>query len=430
MEQVMINQDSISFGDMSRLERIYQVIFMIWLIGISGSPLFIANAYGLVIGLTIYAILGIAFVKINLFHFAKSLLVFAAILLIQYLYFGSYYAGTQIFVFLNIFQAMMAVAIMSTGFFHVYHMVLKVIAIISLVLFIPILINPSMLDIILSYSPVKFTLVNRVYEFDQVAQNIVVMNFNSTFEGLRRNSGPFWEPTVYGAFLLLGLIHSSFESGSVFTKRGLIYIATIITTFSTTTYLATSLFVFCFYIILYKDPLLRLISLITFMVIFMVGYSQIDFLGDKIENEVKNIQSDAIYLSGNTRLSSAYLDITELPIEPFYIFFGRGAHSQTRVETWDKTVFRINGITDQLSRWGIPCFIFFFFGIKRSFGRMARYYSISPVMSWVAFASLIIMSFSELFFNLAFFTCFFFFQEAYKYHDEALSDIQADVGIA
>lgn len=410
--------ETIAFQKLPRIERIYQVIFMIWLIGISGSPLLIANASVFVIGLTIYALLGFRFLKVNLLHFLKYALVFLVILVMQYLYFGSYYGGTAIYVFLNFFQAIMAVAIMSTGFFHVYQKVLKAIAVISLVLFVPILFFPSLLNVILAVSPVKFTLINRVYDFDQVAQNIIVMNFNSTFEGLRRNSGPFWEPTVYGAFLLIGLIHNSFQAGTVFNKRGLLYLATIITTFSTTTYLAASLFVFAFYIVLYRDPILRVISLVVFMGVFLYGYSEVDFLGEKIEKEVKNVEFDAVFLSGNTRLSSAYLDIKELPEKPFYLIFGRGAHSQNRVATWDKSVFRINGVTDQLARWGIPFFLFFFFGVKRSFGRMARFYNMDPILSWVAFFSLIILSFSEVFFNFAFFICFFLFQVSYKYYSE------------
>ncbi|ULQ57951.1 hypothetical protein KJS94_07025 [Flavihumibacter rivuli] len=403
-----------NFGDLRWWEKTYMVILMIWTIGSSGSPVFIRSADALLVGFVFFSLLGINYWRRNIHLYLRNAFFFGLILLLHYLYFGSFYLNTAILQILVLLQAVFTVAIIGTHFIEVYLRVMFVIAIISLVFFVPILVYPPALGIILSASPIKITMATEVYGWEQVSQNILIMNFNSTFEGLRRNSGPFWEPAVYSSFLLIALVLSTLQSRSVFSKRSIVFLLATLSTFSTTAYLATGFFVFLYYLLVYKDPVFRLISLVSFFIISIIIYFNVEFLGKKIENEIKSVKFDALYQGGNSRISSAYLDFIELGERPFYVMFGRGAHPEYRYGTEDKQVLRINGITDQMSRWGVFFFLFFFYNVKRSTEAIARYYGFKRTIGILFFVTILISAFSEVLFQFGFFWTFFYLYVVYE----------------
>jgi hypothetical protein len=368
----------------------------------SGFPLFIDSIPAFLVYFA-YCILCTVFCGINLKPYFLPLVIFSLVLLLQFLNFGWYYMptlGAQVMIFIT---AIITVDILGERFLPTFVKIMSIFSVISLVIFIPILLKPSLLDLILSNSPIHFEVENVSYGERQTLHSLLVMNFTPDFVGRMRNAGPFWEAGVYGGFLTIALMVNTMLQQSIFTRRGLLFVVTILSTFSTTAYLGLFLFFSIYYAIKIGSPLLRVAIVVVFGLSITIAYSSFDFLGNKIETEIDQMVYDAQVQGGNSRMASAYLDITELVEKPFYIFLGRGSHPENRVATTDKDVQRNNGTTDLLALWGLPFYIFYFFCLWTSMKAFCSYAgewrSIAAVFVFV----LLVLAFSEPYFRFGFF---------------------------
>jgi hypothetical protein len=142
---------------------------------------------------------------------------------------------------------------------------------------------------------------------------------------------------------------------------------------------------------------------LVFTVGFGYAYSELEFLGSKIDDEMKLIAYDAQVQGGNSRMASAYLDIVELNENKLYIFFGRGNHPEHRVATRDKAVQRNNGTTDVIAVWGIPFFICYVLLMGRSIRSVCRYYKGKTYLALLFVAIMLTLGVSEPYFRFGFF---------------------------
>jgi len=105
-----------------------------------------------------------------------------------------------------------------------------------------------------------------------------------------RNSGFAWEPGAFGCFLCITLLLHFFNNGFKFDKKSTILLAGIITTFSTTTYLAALVILFLSY--RFRHPKINkwVFALIPLAAILLFT---VPFLGDKIgetyNGDMKNL---------------------------------------------------------------------------------------------------------------------------------------------
>jgi hypothetical protein len=75
-----------------------------------------------------------------------------------------------------------------------------------------------------------------------VYSDILVFSFNNKVNGIPRNQGMFWEPGAFGTFIIFALVFETMGE-KINPKHLGVFLATVITTFSTTAYFATSLYV-------------------------------------------------------------------------------------------------------------------------------------------------------------------------------------------
>ena len=207
------------------------------------------------------------------------------------------------------------------------------------------------------------------------------------------------------AILFNVLIHNTIKR-----KENLVYIAALITTFSTTTYLAFLFFVIAYTFVKIKNPPVKWGALAFCILIGSLSLQKIDFLGKKIELEIKEAEYQAIMKGGDTRMASAYLDLKEITESPYYILFGRGSHPVTRVQGPDKEVLRTNGITDLLSRFGLIFFVFAIYGLFKTLQFIAKIGGGKAHLPYVALATLLILAFSEIHFIYLFFKVLILFK--------------------
>ena len=403
---------SITYKESNISDKIYQVILVLLLIISSGFPLFV-NHKGVDLVLFAYAVAGAIYYKPNLAWVFKFTLAFALLMFIQAVYFGEFYIKTSIYQVILFCGAGISVAILGTNLLYIYVRLMLIIAVVATVLFIPILINPGFAEKLISLSPFHFQTVTEAYGWESTSHNIFVMHFPPDFfYGLIRNSGPFWEPGAFGGFLVLAFVFNTLLHNTLFRKEHIIFIVAILTTFSTTTYLALIFFIAAFSFIKLDDQVVKWGALVLFVIAGAIFYDKVDFLGKKIEKELEETKYQAFVRGGDTRMASAYLDLKELSDNSFHIFFGRGSHPDTRIKGIDKEVLRTNGVTDLLSRFGLLFFLFALFSLFRSFKLITALGEGKRPLAFVGLATLLILSFSEIYFIYIFFKVLILFQMA------------------
>lgn len=123
--------------------------------------------------------------------------------------------------------------------------------------------------------------------------HIWLYNINKNNDDLYRNCGIFYEPGRFAFFLILALIYCIYHKWySLRNWRVIVLIGTLVTTFSTSGYLAL-LILFSFYFInfnkgIFKRLFIILVSLTTAYLVY-----NLDFIGDKISEQISSDSSDS-----------------------------------------------------------------------------------------------------------------------------------------
>ena len=397
-------------NDISLIDRVILYALVFGLMATSGIPFFIQRKWVLVYFVFCGLSLLYYYFQVNLQPYLISVLAFSVVLLLQLVYFGiSFFIGTVGLQFIIFSTGLMAAEILKEKFIEFYVNILVAFAVISLILFVPILVKFSFSTFLISHFPISYqTEIVNPFGGVQYNSSIFFLNFPPNFDIRTRNSGPFWEPGAFGGFLVLGLMLNVFRGRSPFSKQNLILMGTIITTFSSTAYIALGIFFIGYYGVAIKSNFGRILFLVAGITGFVVLFGELDFLKKKIVDQIEDTQYQVDTRGGDSRFASAYLDIKEFGERTFYFFAGRGAHPDTRIGTLDKNTIRTNGVTDQLVRWGIPFFIFYLLSIRKSFAKICGFYSVEEKHSWLALLVLILLATSEVYFQSSFFWLLFF----------------------
>lgn len=384
------------------MKPLLRILLLLGLMATSGMPLFINNMPVFMVYF-VYCLVCAAIFGWQLKQYLPFLLVVAFILFVHMLDSGWYYLPTMIAQLMIVGTAVITLNVLQTDFVQLFLRIMTVLAIISLVIYIPILIQPGLANVMISSFPIHFELEAEQYGYTQVLHNFLIFTFPPDFFTIPRNAGPFWEAGVFGGYLFVALIFNTIIKKSVFNKIGLLFLVGILSTFSTTAYLALFLFIGIYYAVKIGSPILRAVSIIVFAGLATYAYSEVEFLGSKISDEVKQIAYDAQVQGGNSRFASAYLDITELDDKVNYLFFGRGTHPENRVATLNKDVQRNNGTTDIIAVWGIPFFILYTILLLRSIRTVCQHFGEREFVALLFLIIIYTLGFSEPYFRFGFF---------------------------
>lgn len=123
----------------------------------------------------------------------------------------------------------------------------------------------------------------------RVTSIIYTQLYNLNSHGLVfRNCGPFWEPGAFQGFINLAItieLLSNKERSRSWYLKILIFIITIITTFSTGGYIALALnLVYYIFSDMRLSKNIKIISLISFLILAFILFFNVDFLYDKISS--------------------------------------------------------------------------------------------------------------------------------------------------
>lgn len=382
-------------------KRVFSYLLVIGLLASSGNWAFQNKDFYTY--LFIFTTIGLLYFRAPINKYTRSILYFLIVLLAQLIFFGGFYFYSALLQLMLFLSGVFVIAAVGVNFVYILQKIMYWCAVTSLILFIPILIDNSFHSFLIHYFPINYTIVHEVYGNDSVTQSIFFLNFPD-YVPYTRNSGAFWEPGVYGGFLIMSLLFSIITSNKLFSKFNIVILLAIITTFSTTAYICTFLV-----ILLYISKQIKnvIVGISLFGVLFIGSvflYNNLDFLGKKINTEISNVSDDAERLGGNSRMASAVLDIAELFEKNFYPVFGRGTNPDTRLSSKvDKDSQRTNGDTDLLVRWGLPFFIFFLYSIWKTYAEMSSVYGKPKYFAYFILLIILFTAFGEPYFKYTFF---------------------------
>lgn len=336
-------------------------------------------------------------------------LIFLVVETFQYVQFGGFNLRTFSGTYIRLIFAFMVVEIVGINFFSSYVRILYIFSIISLIFYFC-----SFSDAISNfYKSTLGNLIPQLFETDsfyKARPNIIVFCFEETLFTEARNSGPFWEPGGFGVFLILALIFNWHRQEKLITKENVVFIISIVTTFSTAAYIAFAIFLVFVNFEKIRQNVLYTILLGLFLVATLILYEKIPFLKDKIENNIAGAN-----VTTTSRFGSALADYNQFKENPIFGFGRAGAKVGFKDEKfYDVENHRNNGIFIVLSTYGLIIFIYYFTMIFQVFKSIRSCYSLPKYYHYFAFIILLILGFSQAVFLRPFFYAFLFLPLALK----------------
>ena len=300
--------------------------------------------------------------------------------------------------YLRIAFAVLAIRIIGPRFFDQFVRFVYVFAVISLCFYVPcVLIKPLayfLIDHVAKFTQSPFSRAFSHQFYESFPTNLIIFNLGQIT--LNRNSGFYWEPGTHGGFLCLALfINLFYQKEKLTSKMNVIFMVTILTTLSTTTYLAL-FFVAVAYLkdFIIRRPIISFFMLIAVSIIGYLAFTRLDFLNKKIDQQIAKSGSRE---AGESRFSSLLSDVRTTEEHPF-VGAGRAIEMRVGKNFYNidiRELHRNNGIGVLLSTYGI----FFFYLNWRTFYILLG----SRVNAWLLLILLFMIGFSEDYFFKAFF---------------------------
>lgn len=303
----------------------FNLLLIFLVIIISGNPAisFLFGKELIYIG-TLALFIGYWFIKplrLNKYYFF-IFSIFAIISLIHVLMFGTVVIIASLGFLIKLSIAILAVSLIP-NFNSQYVRVLYILALIGLAFYIPVQLG---IDLPQLLSPLQIPMESEI-------THIGIHNFHNPNEQYR-NSGMFWEPGAFAGYLVLAILFLLADKNNKPVKEMTVLTIALLTTQSTTGYLA---FFIAFFIYIYRNNLIKNKYLrLLFFPILLVGFSSSSyifyqtapFLREKIDHQWES----SVYQTGNYRInrignfSSDLEDIQKSPL------FGWSPRHATRGE--------------------------------------------------------------------------------------------------
>ena len=215
-----------------------------------------------------------------------------------------------------------------------------------------------------------------------------------------RNAGIFWESGAFAVFLNITLFlhYCSTPIKSVndlFGKEASILILALITT--TSTMGVVSLMIILMFFSSQLKTILKYVLLVMIMMIGFLAFTSVDFLGEKLNRELKASRVS------NNRFGSALMDFENIAERPL-LGWSRRIEVVFGTSVSSAKTHRPNGLTSFIRRYGFLYFSFYFILVFQSFKNIYYYHHGNHNIKVAAFGILLVLivSFSELIFDLVF----------------------------
>lgn len=383
------------------------VIFL--LVAMSGFPLFITGKEGTIFVFTVFLILALVYGKTDILKNVKTFrfaLLFLILSFIQLLVMGQYDTLSFTGLLMRVGIGLLAVPFLSSRFYELYANLIYKLSIISLVLYFLFYLVPPLYDFVSITLTPLFSKANSARGYEYIP-NILIYVFNqndpragSFFD--YRNTGPFWEPGALGLFTILALfINIFFLDDKFLSKKNIVLMITVVTTFSTTNYFALVLLIIGFAIFKTKRiGALGGVLAVGILISFSFLYESLPFLQEKI-NQRNTSYEDAMKKDiKQDRIGTFYVDMNHLLKNPLTGYGFDPANRIANFHEWDiDLVHKNNGVSDIFLILGIPFGLYYLVRIVNN----AKFFSVihnypTYLFRFYFFALLMLIGFSEIIF--------------------------------
>ncbi|MFC1785610.1 hypothetical protein ACFL0J_08315 [Candidatus Neomarinimicrobiota bacterium] len=332
-------------------------------------------------------------IKLDIFFILYMSLI-VLIFVIQFFKFNFFDARGLLIILFKFSFPYLALVLIGRSFLVTYVRVMYIIAIISFLFYVPSIIVPGFENYLIDQIATIFKQQPR-NTFYIYSPNFILYTINPHGGVFYRNSGPFWEPGGYVCFLILALIFNIIINRTIFKRKNLIFFIAIITTFSTTGYIAL-IFLVIGYLIIQRKLINYLILLPVFVIISYISFTTLDFLKDKIILNYEKTITSNIETTARTRFVSTILDLKDIKDNPI---IGKGRSLQTRhgisISEFSYLEHRNNGITGLTVNYGIPFFLFYFSLIFKSFKDILTIQMLPRIFAYFILITIILLGSSQ-----------------------------------
>ena len=212
--------------------------------------------------------------------------IFFILIMVHVLNFGAIVINASLGFMVNLSIAMLAIKLIPR-FSYNYVGLMYFLALISFLFWVPLLFGVDMQGF---FSAIRIPINSDVH------YHIGFYNLREEYDGSVRNMGMFWEPGAFAGYLILALflLMRGGNFNAVWSKKGLVLISALLSTKSTTGYIAFMLLAvfYAYNSALIKGKFVKLIFLpIFFFTTVGVSYvatNELSFLGEKIEDQLKS----------------------------------------------------------------------------------------------------------------------------------------------
>lgn len=242
-------------------------------------------------------------------------------------------------------------SIIIKNFSKVYVNILFIFSVISLILYVLINISPFIYNFLLSISNGIVRLgYNSETEIFRTNPNNTLIFFTIPHELKFRNSGPFWEPGLFGVFLSIAFALSIFKNGFK-NKKTIVFLLAGLTTLSTTTFVA-------FFLIIGANLYLKKANVYTifrfvFLSLAVILVFNLPFINEKIKSDIDN--RDKAY----SRVGAMILHYNQILDSPWIGYGAAGGDDQE--QRLGEIMVTPNGLTNIIRNFGIPFSILYFY---------------------------------------------------------------------
>jgi hypothetical protein len=234
---------------------------------------------------------------------------------------------------------------------------------------------------------------------------------------VKRNAGFVWEPGAFAGINIMAIIFCllSFKNLSV-KKRArylVVFIMSVLSSQSTAAFLTLPIVLYLVYRryvsknrLSFREISTSLLFAFTILLPICVYLSNLPFVTDKIEQQLQFAMIDSVGSGlNNSRFGSMLFDLTYIYESPL---IGNGLNDITRFrfhDIDDLSAGHGNGLTDFIADFGLIVFAVMVWLIYQGISSYNRGDKISPVL-WTLV--ILMLLFSETYFNHPFFWCFVF----------------------
>ena len=373
--------------------------FLLYLLmGVSSMPILFGNEFliaGFVLTTIIFVMKSKRFDRV----IVSYNLVFLALFGLHILAYDKFILGVMVAYFMRIYFAYFTVKIIGRDIDKYIVNQIYFFSIISLIITFLIFINPSLADFI--YSNIT-PIFDKITLFQPNRQHFIIYTMELGWKvEIPRNSGPFWEPGGFSVFLFVALTFNLIRDKKFFNKKNIIFLIALLTTQSTTAYLAFFIFV-CIYILISYRSIYSFITMPLLIFLFLNLYTNLNFMEEKVDKMYKESQK-----AGTEKVYSRIVS-GKINMENFYSspIFGIGRFFQVA----DDQNTGNNGTTLLLAEFGAVGFGYYFLMMFLSYRKYCRRYNFNSYFPLAIIAGLLVLGYSQGIFQKPFFMalCFMF----------------------